>query len=150
MGDFMIQLTYDKKDNIVYTNWILNISIDTKKSISKNGVEKVYCSYFTTLPYELYKFLKVENNEIFIIKEQDESFEAILTSKKPKPPVTCVKSKLTARSKAKNTNKTSITFTIPKKLFNNVSNKNKIKFTLIANRNDKYRNEKGLIVIKII
>lgn len=35
MGDFMIQLTYDKKDNIVYTNWILNISIDTKKAFQK-------------------------------------------------------------------------------------------------------------------
>lgn len=148
----MIQLVINDKDNTVYTTWILKINRDSRKIKNKNGEEKVYFSYFTSFPQELYEFLDIKDDYVHLVKEYSEDYEIVLTDTPPKLPISSVKAKLIIRRK--NLNKDNriptTSFTLPKKIFNNIEQYKKVKFTLHPRLKDKYRNKLGLISIQLI
>lgn len=147
----MIDLTYNIQDDIIYTNWILKISQDRKKHTRSDGTQKEYFSFFTTLPQELYTFLEVKNDMVYMVNDPILN-KLVLTSKEPNMPVSYVSIKLTQRGK-KNSKKDSIpttSFTIPKKLFPNREKAKKIKYTLCSKKHDKFRDKKGVIIIELL
>lgn len=148
----MIKLQRNDLDSTVYTTWILKINKDSRKIKNKKGQEKVYYSYFTSFPQELYEFLDIKDDYIYLIKEFSNDYEIILTDTEPKLPVISIKSKLVTRRK--NYNKTNriptTSFTLSKKIFNNIEDYNEVKFTLDPNSKDKYGNKIGVISIQLI
>jgi len=79
-------------------------------------------------------------------------YEIIVTDTPSNLPVTSIKSKLVTRRKNyNNSNRIPTTsFTLSKKLFNNINDYKEVKFTLHPNSKDKYRNKIGLISIQLI
>ncbi|MBE6486118.1 MAG: hypothetical protein E7Z85_04660 [Methanosphaera stadtmanae] len=148
----MIQLIINDKDNTVYTTWILKINKDSRKIKNKNGQEKIYYSYFTSFPQELYEFLEIKEDYVYLVKEYNEDYEIILTDTAPTLPIISIKSKLITRRKNHNKNNRipTTSFTLPKKIFNNMEEYKEVKFTLHPRLKDKYRNKLGIISIKLI
>jgi len=148
----MIQLIINDKDNTVYTTWILKINKDSRKIKNKNGQEKIYYSYFTSFPQELYEFLEIKEDYVYLVKEYNEDYEIILTDTAPTLPIISIKSKLITRRKNHNKNNRipTTSFTLPKKIFNNMEEYKEVKFTLHPRLKDKYRNKVGVISIQLI
>jgi len=148
----MIQLIINDKDNTVYTTWILKINKDSRKIKNKNGQEKIYYSYFTSFPQELYEFLEIKEDYVYLVKEYNEDYEIILTDTAPTLPIISIKSKLITRRKNHNKNNRipTTSFTLPKKIFNNMEEYKEDKFTLHPRLKDKYRNKVGVISIQLI
>jgi hypothetical protein len=148
----VIQLVVNDKDNTVYTTWILKINRDSRKIKNKNGQEKIYYSYFTSFPQELYEFLDIKEDYVYLIKEYNEDYEIILTDTAPNLPIISVKAKLITRRKNYNKNNRipTTSFTLPKKIFNNLDEYKEVKFTLHPRLKDKYRNKVGVISIQLI
>ncbi len=148
----MIRLQRSEVDKTVYTTWILKINKDSRKIKNKDGQEKIYYSYFTSFPQELYEFLDIKDDCIYLVKDFSKDYEIIVTDTPSNLPVTSIKSKLVTRRKNyNNSNRIPTTsFTLSKKLFNNINDYKEVKFTLHPNSKDKYRNKIGLISIQLI
>lgn len=148
----MIKLQRNDLDNTVYTTWILKINRDSRKINNKEGIPKVYYSYFTSFPQELYEFLDIKEDVIYLVKEFSSDYEIVITDTAPTLPVISIKTKLVVRRK--NYNKTNriptTSFTLSKKIFNNIEDYNEVKFTLHPNSKDKYGNKMGVISIQLI
>ena len=148
----MIQLVYNEKENVVSTSWILKINKDSRKIKNKKGEEITYYSYFTSFPQELYGFLDIKEDYIYLVKEFTDNYEIIITDNEPKLPVIFVKTKLITRRKNERKNKMipTTSFTLAKKIFNNLEEYKEVKFTLHPRLKDKYRNKIGIISIQLI
>ena len=147
----MIQLVINDKNNTVYTTWILKINKDSRKIINKKGTEVTYYSYFSSFPQELYDFLDIKEDSIYLVKDYSEDYGIVLTDTEPTLPINSVKTKLITRRKNQSSNRIPTTsFTLNKKLFNDIEEYNQIKFILHTRLKDKYRNKLGLISIKLI
>lgn len=148
----MIKLDYNDKEKYVSTNWILKINKDSRKTKNKNGEEKTYYSYFTSFPQELYDFLDIKDDYVYLVKEFTDNYEIILTDKEPKLPIIFVRVKLITRRKKERKNKKipTTSFTLAKKIFNNLEEYKEVKFTLHPRLKDKYRNKIGVISIQLI
>lgn len=146
----MIQLSENKKDGIIYTNWILKLNRDSRKKLVKSGEEKVYNSYFTSFPQELYEFFDIKNQKLYLVKEVNEEYDVVITDTKPTLPVNYICVKLITRRK--NTSKTRIpttSFTLSKKLFNNLDTSEEVIMKLHPTVNDRYRNKPGKITLTL-
>lgn len=147
----MIQLVINDKNNTVYTTWVLKINKDSRKIINKKGTEVTYYSYFSSFPQELYDFLDIKEDSIYLVKDYSEDYGIVLTDTEPTLPINSVKTKLITRRKNQSSNRIPTTsFTLNKKLFNDIEEYNQIKFILHPRLKDKYRNKLGLISIKLI
>lgn len=146
----MIKLEYDKHHNTIITTWKLKISTTLKKQTTKNGNTKIYSSYGTTFPQELYEFLEIQNKTIYIINEDINSKELILTTQKPTPPLKYKKIKLLIRKDGKNNRAPLTSFTLPKEIFTNIEEEKYIKLILYPDTTDQFRRKMGKIIIKTI
>lgn len=146
----MIQLSENAKEGIVYTNWILKLNKDTRKKRIKSGEEKIYTSYFTSFPQELYDFFNITDNKLYLVKEDTIENRVIITDTKPSLPVTFISVNLIVRRKNVKENRIPTTsFTLSKKIFTNLDYGNKVLIQLHPKSKDRYRNKLGLITIKI-
>lgn len=146
----MIQLSDDK--GVICTNWILKLNKDSRKRVIKSGEEKTYLSYFTSFPQELYDFFDIEENKLYLVKEDNLEEKVIITDKEPSLPVNYISVKLIIRRKqySKENRIPTTSFTLSKKMFNHLENSNKVWIHLQPNSIDKYRNKMGLITIKVL
>ena len=88
---------------------------------------------------------------IYLVKDYSEDYGIVLTDTEPTLPINSVKTKLITRRKNQSSNRIPTTsFTLNKKLFNDIEEYNQIKFILHPRLKDKYRNKLGLISIKLI
>lgn len=148
----MIQLLENVEEGIVCTNWILKLNKDSRKNKTKSGIEKIYTSYFTSFPQELYEFFEIKDNKLYLIKEFDDDYDVLITDTKPTLPVTYAAVNLIVRRKNKsNINRTPTTsFTLSKKLFNNLDSGHEVLINLHPAKIDQYRNKVGKVTLKII
>ena len=96
-------------------------------------------------------FLDIKEDSIYLVKDYSEDYGIVLTDTEPTLPINSVKTKLITRRKNQSSNRIPTTsFTLNKKLFNDIEDYNQIKFILHPRLKDKYRNKLGLISIKLI
>ena len=147
----MIHLITNKKEKIVYTTWVLKLNKDKRLKNTRAG-EKIYYNFFTTFPQELYEFLDINDNRIYLVKSNSKKEDVILTDTEPDLPVVYRKTKLIIRRKQKNKEQTIPTssFTLSPKLFSNLANAEEVHFKLNPRTKDIYRNKLGIISIKTI
>lgn len=148
----VIQLITNHEDNTVYTTWILKLNVDLTKRKTKSGQIKTYSSYFISFPQELYEFLDIENDNIYLIKDLSNKYDVIVSDTPPTLPVNYVKSKLIIRRKNQNRKNRipTTSFTLSRKIFNGLDDAKEVKFILDPKSNDRYRNKLGVIYIKLI
>lgn len=147
----MIQLSDNKKEGIINTNWILKLNKDSKRKRVKSGEEKIYKSYFTSFPQELYDFFNIEDNKLYLVKEDNLDNNVIITDTEPSLPVNYISVKLINRRKQyiKENRIPTTSFTLSKKVFNNLDTGTRVLIQLHPKNIDRYRNKLGLITIKI-
>ncbi|RAP44565.1 MAG: hypothetical protein BZ135_07960 [Methanosphaera sp. rholeuAM6] len=147
----MIQLIINEADNTVYTIWSLKLNRNRRTRNTLNG-EKTYYSYFTTFPQELYKFLNIKDNTIFIVTDILKDNELILTDTEPTLPINYVKTNISFKHKMINEKKgiPQTYFILSPKIFKNLAQAKEVQFKLHPKTIDKIRNKIGLITIKII
>lgn len=148
----MIRLSEDLKEGIIFTNWILKLNKDSRKKTTKQGINKVYVSYFTSFPQELYDFFEIKDDKLFLVKVVDQEYDVIITDTKPTLPVNYIAVKLITRRKnyPKENRIPTTSFTLSKKLFNNLDGGREVLIRLHPKRIDRYRNKMGLVTLKII
>lgn len=147
----MIKLLLDEYNDVINTTWLVKINKNIKTRTSKNGQEKKYASYIVTFPQEIYEFLEIKNQTLYIAKEHNSYDELILTTEKPDFLTPYKKIKLYNRRKNNTEGRVPTTsFILPKKLFNNLEQSEYLQLKLHPTLNDNFRNKRGKITIKAL
>lgn len=130
--------------------WKSKISKSITKANDSNNFKKDYISYRTIFPLDLYKYLNLKNNTLFIYKTENQKL--IITSKKPILSKSSCKITLKQNnSNKKHPNNSGKRMSLKKSFFNktNLNKSTYILFILEFNINNKDDNSEEICYLEI-